>query len=97
MVVISVCLSDLPKDKITEGKNGKKYINLVVDEKKEIDQYKNSHIVYVNQTKEEREAKIGKKYVGNGREYKFNATTPQTLSTEQYTPPSSTSVDDLPF
>jgi hypothetical protein len=36
---ISICLSDLPKEHITEAKNGKKYINLTVNNKKETDQY----------------------------------------------------------
>lgn len=36
---ISICLSDLPKEHITEAKNGKKYINLTVNKKKEPDQY----------------------------------------------------------
>ena len=36
MIEISICLSDLDKSKITESKNGKKYINLVLTERKEI-------------------------------------------------------------
>ena len=36
---ISVCLSDLPKEHITEARNGKKYINLTVNKKRETDQY----------------------------------------------------------
>ena len=37
-------------------KNGKHYINLVVDTKKETDQYGNTHTVYVSQSKEQRAA-----------------------------------------
>jgi hypothetical protein len=36
---VSICLSDLPKEFITEAKNGKKYINLTINRKKEADQY----------------------------------------------------------
>lgn len=36
---ISICLSDLPKEFITTAKNGKKYINLNINKKKEVDQY----------------------------------------------------------
>jgi len=36
---ISICLSDLPKEHISEAKNGKKYINLNINRKKEPDQY----------------------------------------------------------
>ena len=36
---ISICLSDLPKEHITEAKNGKTYVNLNLNRKKEADQY----------------------------------------------------------
>jgi hypothetical protein len=36
---VSICLSDLPKEHITTAKNGKKYINLNINRKKEPDQY----------------------------------------------------------
>ena len=36
---VSICLSDLPKEFITTAKNGKKYINLNINKKKEADQY----------------------------------------------------------
>jgi hypothetical protein len=36
---VSICLSDLPNEHITEAKNGKKYINLAINRKKEPDQY----------------------------------------------------------
>lgn len=36
---VSICLTDLPKEFITTAKNGKKYINLNINKKKEADQY----------------------------------------------------------
>jgi len=36
---VSICLSDLPKEHITEAKNGKKYINLTINKKQQADQY----------------------------------------------------------
>ena len=75
MINVSICLSDLPKEKITlSEKNGKKYINLIVDSRKEPDQYGQTHTVYVSQSKDERENKEPKKYVGNGKEYVFKKT-----------------------
>ena len=47
-IKVSICLSDIPKERIKEGKNGKKYVNLEVSGKKEVDQYGNSHYVAVN-------------------------------------------------
>lgn len=90
MKVISICLSDLPKAKITEGKNGKKYINLVVDSRKEKDNYGNDLTVYVNQTKEEREAKVKKEYVGSGKTYEF-------VKTVEAEVVGTVDDDDLPF
>lgn len=61
----SICLSDIPKDKITEStKNGKKYLNVVIwlnDEEK----FGNIGSIQVSQTKDEREAKTPKQYIGN--------------------------------
>lgn len=71
MIVTSICLSDIPEDKITTSSNGKKYVNIVVDQRKEKDQYDNTHSVYMSQSKDERQAKVPKKYVGNGKEYTF--------------------------
>ena len=71
MIVTSICLSDIPTDKITTSSNGKKYVNIVVDQRKEKDQYDNTHTVYMSQSKDERQAKVPKKYVGNGKEYTF--------------------------
>lgn len=45
---VSICLSDLPKEHITEAKNGKKYINLTVNKKREVDQYGNDLSVQVD-------------------------------------------------
>jgi hypothetical protein len=72
MINISICLSDIPKEAITTSKtNGKKYLSLIVDERKEKDNYGNTHSVALSQTKEQREAKEKKVYLGNGKEYIF--------------------------
>lgn len=69
MINISLCLSDLPEEKINKGKNGKKYINLCVAARRQPDPYGNTHALWVSQTKEERDTKAPKTYVGNGKEY----------------------------
>ena len=93
MKVISICLSDIPKDLITEGsKNKKKYVSLVVDDRKQPDNYGNDVTVYLNQTKEERLAKKPKTYIGSGKNYEFNkveSVTPEIIPNH--------SDDDLPF
>lgn len=90
MITVSIEAGKIPKHMIVE-KNGKKYINIVVDSRKEPDQYGNTHSVYMSQTKEQREAKEAKTYIGSGKEFVFNnnTTTPANNSPEN--------VDDLPF
>lgn len=56
--------------KTFKSKDGTKtYINLQVSELKEVDKYGNTHTVFIEQTKEEREAKAPKIYVGNGKKW----------------------------
>lgn len=94
MINISICLTDLPKEKITTSeKNGKKYINLVVDALKEKDKYGKTHTIYLSQSKEEREAKEKKVYVGSGREYVFEAKSEAKAEAKSEPIPS----DNLPF
>lgn len=62
----SICLTDIPKDKIWKSdKTGKQYLNINVWLNDEPDQYNNNGSIQVGQTKEEREAKEKKVYVGN--------------------------------
>jgi hypothetical protein len=62
----SICLSDIPKEKITTSeKNGKKYLNFNLWVNDEKDQYGNIGSVNVSQSKEEREGGIKKVYFGN--------------------------------
>ena len=44
---VTVCLSDLPKEHIFEY-NGKKYVNLTVQKKREVDQWGKTHGVSIN-------------------------------------------------
>lgn len=95
LINCSVCLSDIPKDKIKEGRDGRKYLNICVAERRTPDQYDNTHTIYVSQDKDERIAKAEKKYIGSGRAYNPQpvAATPEAV--EQM--PSAGYVDDLPF
>jgi hypothetical protein len=51
-VACSVCLTDLPQEHMFEY-NGKKYIKLLVQEKKAVDEYGNTHYVAVDTWKPE--------------------------------------------
>lgn len=95
MEVISICLSDIPKEARTTAKNGKVYASLVVDKRREPDKFGNTHTVYINQSKEEREAKKDKIYIGGGKEYLFNQSSTPTVSQPEVL--QSDDGDDLPF
>lgn len=92
-ITVSICLSDIPKDRIKAAENGKKYVNICVSKRKTTDSYGNTHVVYMSQSKEERESKSDKIYVGNGKAY---TPTPVTASSIDDLPPAS-DIDDLPF
>lgn len=68
MISISINLTDLPRHKIVKAKNGKSYINLIVAEMRQADQYGNTHTVFVSQSKEERASNEKKSYCGNGKQ-----------------------------
>lgn len=67
----SICLSDIPKDKIVKHKNGKLYLNVDIRPRKEVNEYKEDCFMIVRQTKEEKAAKEKPRYLGNGRTIVF--------------------------
>lgn len=101
MEVLSLCLSDIDKTKIFTAKNGKKYLSVVVTDRKEVDQYGNDLVVYVSQSKDERDNKSPKNYIGSGKTYQSfsrqqegDDDRPQPSSMTQ---PQEEETDDLPF
>jgi hypothetical protein len=91
----SICLSDIPKEKITEAKNGKKYLNLTLWVNDTADQYGNIGSIQVSQTKEQRDAQEKKQYIGN---FKAPQTVAQgTIYASATTASSADTNDDLPF
>lgn len=96
----SICLSDIPKDKITTSeKNGKKYLNVNIWVNDDKDQYGNIGSINVSQTKEEREAQVKKVYIGNFKP--LPGATPQTQAATGASvigkPIQQDLADDLPF
>lgn len=70
---ISICLDDIPASKRIAHKNGKTYINIEVIPKKEPDQYGKDISVAIEQTKEERESKASKTYIGSGKSFNWTS------------------------
>ena len=64
IIKTSINLNNIPKDKIFNGKKGK-YLPITITLNNEPDQFGNQGPVVVEQTKEERDAKAPKTYLGN--------------------------------
>jgi hypothetical protein len=94
LISVSICLSDIPKSKIKEAKNGKKYVNIVVAKRKEVSQYDETHTVFISQDKDERAANVDKIYIGGGKEFTQSASV--TVEAVE-TMPLAEDLSDLPF
>ena len=64
IIKTSINLNNIPKDKIFVGKKGK-YLPITITLNDDLDQFGNQGPVVVEQTKEERDAKAEKTYLGN--------------------------------
>ena len=97
MIVISLCAEDLKPHLKKNEKNGKHYVSVVIDSRKETDKFGNTHTAYISQSKEQREAKQPKSYVGNGKEFKFNSSSPGPETTNKPQSNSNDASDSIPF
>ncbi len=64
IIKTSIDLTKIPKDKSIDGKKGK-YLPVTITLNDEVDQFGNQGPVIVSQSKEEREGKVDKVYLGN--------------------------------
>jgi len=88
-----VCLDKLSGPAIYQNANKKKTnLKLCLADRKELTQYGETHTLYLNQSKEEREASTPKRYVGGGK-VASTQTTPGAAGVPTNTAPSG----DLPF
>ncbi len=103
IIKTSINLTMIPKDKIIEGKKGK-YLPISISVNDEPDQFGNQGPVIVDQSKEERDAKAAKTYLGNCKVVWTNGTFPEPIpfdgATKQAAAPVKPVADvkeDLPF
>ena len=95
LINLSLRVDQLPKEKFVAGKDGKVYYNFTIAVNDEANQFGQNVSAYDSQTKEEREAKKSKSYIGNGSviwtDGKINAVKKeQTATTKEV-------ASDLPF
>jgi len=103
IIATSIDLTKIPKDKIIDGKKGK-YLPITITLNDELDQFGNNGPVTVQQTKDERDAKENKVYLGNVKVVWTNgdnvAAAPRDggpASVQQAAPQAVAAEDDLPF
>ena len=99
IIKTSINLENIPKDRIITGKKGK-YLPMTITINDEPDQFGNQGPVVVDQTKEERDAKAPKTYLGNVRVVWTNgdnvAPAPRG-DAPQSQPKTNVEKEDLPF
>jgi hypothetical protein len=103
IIKTSINLNDIPKHKIIDGKKGK-YLPITITLNDEVDQFGNQGPVMVEQSKEERESKAAKVYLGNAKVVWTNGSNvdvaPRTDQPQQQARPAQSFApepDDLPF
>ena len=99
IIKTSIDLNKIPKDKIYIGKKGK-YLPITITINDELDQFGNQGPVVVEQTKEERDAKAAKTYLGNVKVVWTNGTNVDTAPRDgapQQSAPAPQPEADLPF
>ena len=98
IIKASIDLNKIPKDKIFVGKKGK-YLPITITINDELDQFGNQGPVVVEQSKEERDAKSPKTYLGNVKVVWSNGNNVQPAPRDGEPAQAQTApqVDDLPF
>ena len=99
IIKTSINLNNIPKDKIYAGKKGK-YLPITITLNDEVDQFGNQGPVVVEQTKEERDAKAPKTYLGNVKVLWTNGQNVDRAPMDSNSAPASAPAaadEDLPF
>lgn len=93
---LSINLSKIDKSKIKEGKSGAKYYDFTVSVNDTPNQWGQDVSAFDSQTKEQREAKATKSYLGNGKVF-WRSDSPSAKPASETQFSNKPSSDDLPF
>ena len=99
IIKASINLTAIPKDRIYKGKKGS-YLPITITLNDELDQFGNQGPVVVEQTKEERDAKTPKTYLGNVKVVWSNGTNVEPAPRDNQSAPAASAPaveEDLPF
>jgi len=92
----SIRVDRLPKEKFVKGKDGAVYYNFTIAVQDET-RYGNNVAFMDSQTKEEREAKVAKTYLGNGKVVWMSDKGVTVAEREDQPQVAEPAEDDLPF
>ena len=99
IIKASINLNVIPKEKIFVGKKGK-YLPITITLNDELDQFGNQGPIVVEQTKEERDAKAPKTYLGNVKVVWTNGDNVDVAPRDNQSAPApapAAAEEDLPF
>lgn len=95
IINLSINLDKIDKSKVIKGKKGQ-YYNVTVAVNDEVDQFGNHAAIFESQTKEERDAKANRNYLGNGK-LAYSTGIPNTADMPKAPVATETADLDLPF
>jgi|TARA_R110000803_G_scaffold37110_3_gene79983 hypothetical protein len=96
LITGSIRVDKLPKEKFVKGKDGAVYYNLTISVQDET-RYGNNVAFMDSQTKEERDAKVAKNYLGNGKVVWTDGTVALAEKEDAPANVAATADADLPF
>lgn len=100
LISVSINVADLPKEKFVQGKKGT-YYNFTISVNDDTNQFGQNVSLFDSQTKEEREAKKSKNYIGNGKvvwtDGQMTVAERQEEAQEAAPAPAAADSGDLPF
>ncbi len=94
---VSLRVDKLPKEKFVAGKDGAVYYNFTIGVNDEANQWGQNVSLTDSQTKEEREAKKPKSYIGNGNVVWTDGNIVAVKKEQNIAEKAQTVSDDLPF
>jgi hypothetical protein len=97
LINVSLRVDKLPKEKFVAGKDGAVYYNFTIGVNDEANQWGQNVSLTDSQTKEEREAKKPKNYIGNGNVVWTDGNIVAVKKEQNIAEKAQTVSDDLPF
>jgi hypothetical protein len=97
MIVCSIDVTAISKERIKPHANGKKYYSFVVVENDEPDRFGNTHAIKESISKEERLSGVKAKFIGNGKLFTRPSSPPRPPAKPKAEGAAPEEGDDVPF